>query len=115
MGIFERLLCLGSLKCFGVFIVYQHVILLVLKGGGIRLIFLEVIVLIVYLGSWALMIIIIILKFLLNFHLLKLKLIGCEQFRAFPFLGFFFRGLHHASPLLSSWLREAQITFKKVF
>jgi len=34
MGIFERLFCLGSLKCFGVFLVYQQAILPFGGGGG---------------------------------------------------------------------------------
>jgi hypothetical protein len=58
MGVFEKLLGLGSLECFEAFLVHLHVVFPI-SSGGIGLIFLEVIALVAYFGSWALGVIVI--------------------------------------------------------
>jgi hypothetical protein len=55
------------------------------SSGGVGLIFSEVIVLVIYVGSWAFITTIIVFKFLLNFHLFLLKSIGVSSSKIFPF------------------------------
>jgi hypothetical protein len=66
VGVFKRLLGLGSLECPKAPFVHQYVVLPI-YNDGIRLISLEVIVPIAYLGSWALIALVITFKFLLDF------------------------------------------------
>jgi hypothetical protein len=48
-------------------------------SGSIRLIFLEVIVIVAYSGNWALVAMVIIPRFLLDFHLFLLEPIGMNN------------------------------------
>jgi hypothetical protein len=57
---------MGSLECFKAFLVCWHVAFPIFSGG-ISLISLKVIALIVYSGSWTLVTIVIVSKFLLDF------------------------------------------------
>jgi hypothetical protein len=81
MGVLERLLGLGSL---------EHLEALLILGiwlfhfdGGIGLISLEVITLVTYLKSWALVDFVISSKFLLDFHLFLLDVIDANRLGSF--------------------------------
>jgi hypothetical protein len=76
-GSFERFLGLGSLECFKALRVCWHVAFPIFSGG-IRLISLKVIALVIYLGSWTLVTIVIVSKFLL-------EVIGVNSSRPFLF------------------------------
>jgi hypothetical protein len=54
-------------------------------GGGVGLIFTKVIMLVAYLGSWALVAPIIATKLFLNYHLFLLEMIGLKKISSFPF------------------------------
>ncbi len=84
MGVFERLLGPGSLECFEAPLVCQHVALPI-SNGGVVLISLKVIAPITYLRSWALVAPIICSKFLLDFCLFLLKVIGVSNLGPFSF------------------------------
>jgi hypothetical protein len=80
-----------------------------------RLISLEIIVSIAYLGNWALVVCVIISRFLL-------EMIGPSSLGPLPFQAhlkltqeFFPLRLQHVYLVLSNWPKEAQITFTKVF
>jgi len=81
MGVLERLLGLGSL---------EHLEALLILGrwlfhfdGGIGLISLEVITLVTYLKSWALVDFVIVSKFLLDSHLFLLDVIDANRLGSF--------------------------------
>jgi hypothetical protein len=82
MGIFEELLGLNSLKCFEALLVHQHVVFPI-SNAGIRLIFWEVIALVAYWGSWALVVLVITSMFLLDFCPFLLEVIGVSNLRPF--------------------------------
>jgi hypothetical protein len=84
MGVFERLVGPCSLDCFEAPLVCQHVALSI-SSGGVALISLKVIVPTTYLRSWALVTPIITSKFLLDFCLFLLKVIGVNNLRPLPF------------------------------
>jgi hypothetical protein len=65
MGIFERFLGSGSLECLKAFLIYQQVPLPIFSGV-VGLISLKVIAPTAYVGSWALIVLIISSKFLLD-------------------------------------------------
>jgi hypothetical protein len=84
MGVFERLVGPCSLDCFEAPIVCQHVALPI-SSGSITLISSKVIDPTTYLRSWALVTPIIASKFLLDFCLFLLKVIGVSNLRPLLF------------------------------
>ncbi len=84
MGIFEKLLGLGPLECPKALLIHQQVALPI-SSGGIGFISLEFIVLAIYLGSWALITLVIASKFLLDSHSFLLEAIGVSNLWPFPF------------------------------
>ncbi len=84
MGIFEKLLGLGSLKCLKAPLVYRQVTLPI-SSRGIGLISLEVIAQVAYLRSWALVTLVITSKFLLDFRPFLLEAIGAINLGPIPF------------------------------
>ncbi len=78
MGIFYKLLGLSSMVYFEAFFVRLHVVLPI-SSEGIRVISLEVIVPIVYLGSWALVALVIASRNLLDLHSSLLEAIGVSS------------------------------------
>jgi len=78
MGILERLLGLGSLECSKVPIAYWQVAIPNFSGA-IRLISLEVIALITYLGNQVLVALVIAFNFLSDFHLFLLETINANS------------------------------------
>jgi hypothetical protein len=77
MGVFERILGLGSLECPEAPFNHRHVVLPIFSGG-IRFISLEAIAPAIYLGSWALVTFVIASRFLLH-------AIGANGLGPFPF------------------------------
>jgi len=84
MGIFKKFLGLDSLKCLKAFFVHQHVAFPI-SSEGIKLIFSKVNVLATYLESWALVALVIVFRFLLNFHPFLLEMIGVNNLRPLLF------------------------------
>jgi hypothetical protein len=84
MGVFERLVGLGSLDCFEAPLVCEHVALPI-SSGGVTLISSKVIVPTAYLRNWALVTPIIVSKFLLDFCMFLLKVISVSNLRPLPF------------------------------
>lgn len=69
---FEKLLCMGSLECFQVPLVHRQVCFFI-SNGGLSFIFVKGIVLMAYLGNWALVALVIASRFMLDFHILLLE------------------------------------------
>ncbi len=84
MGVFERLLGMGSLECPKAPLIHWHVAI-PNYNGDIGLISLEVIALATFLGHQALVAPIIASRFLLDSCPLLLKAIGASNLRPFPF------------------------------
>jgi hypothetical protein len=84
MGILERLLGLSSLKCLKALLIYLQVVLPI-SSGGVGLISLEVIVQVSYLGSWALITLVIISIFFLDSRPFLLEAIGVINLKPLPF------------------------------
>jgi hypothetical protein len=84
MKVFERLVGLCSLECFEAFLVHRQVAFPI-SSGGIRLIVLEVIALIAYSESWALIFPIITSMFLFDFFPFLLEVIDASNLGLFPF------------------------------
>ncbi len=84
MGVFERPLSLGSLKCLETLLVYWQMAFLISKGS-VGLILLKVIALVAYLGSWALVAPIIASRFLFDFRPFLLEVIGASNSGPFSF------------------------------
>jgi hypothetical protein len=84
MGVFKRLLGLGSLQCPKALLVHRQVALTIFIRG-IGLISLNVIALVTYLKSWALVTFVIASRFLLDFHLFLLKAIVVNSSGSFLF------------------------------
>ncbi len=78
MRVFERLLGPSSLECLEALLDCSHAVFPI-SSGGVRLISLEVITLAIYLGSWALIALVIAFKFLLDFRLFLLEAIGASS------------------------------------
>jgi len=72
------------LECPKAPLIHQQVVFPI-SNGRVRLIFLEVIVLAIYLEGWALVAPIIAFRFLLDSHPLLLKAIGASKSRPLPF------------------------------
>jgi hypothetical protein len=83
MGVFLKLLGLGSLECPKAPLVHPQVALTIFNGG-IRLTSSNVIALTTYLGSWALITSVIASKFLLDFCPFLLKAIGANSSGSLP-------------------------------
>jgi hypothetical protein len=84
MEVFERFLGPSSLECLEAPFVPWHVVLLI-YSGGIRLISSKVIVPFTYLRSWALVIIVIVSRFLLDSCPFLLEAIGVNGLGPFLF------------------------------
>jgi hypothetical protein len=83
VGVFERLLGLGSLEYPEAPLIHRHVIFPI-SSGGIGLIYIEVIALATYLGSWALTTLVITFRFLLVYCSFLLEAIGVNGSGPFP-------------------------------
>jgi hypothetical protein len=83
VGVVERLLGLGSLEYLEAPLIHRHVVFPI-SSGGIGLIYLEVIALATYLGSWALITLVITSRFLLDYCSFLLEAIGVNGSRPFP-------------------------------
>jgi hypothetical protein len=84
MGVFFKLLGLGSLECPKAPLVHLQVALTIFNGG-IRLTSSNVIALATYLGSWALITFVIASRFLLDFRQFWLKATGANSSGSLPF------------------------------
>jgi hypothetical protein len=84
MGVFGRLLNLGSLQCPHASLVY-HQIFLPIFSKRVGFISSKVIVLVAYLGSWAFGALITVSKFLVNFHLFLLVAIDANNLGSLSF------------------------------
>jgi hypothetical protein len=100
----------GSLECPKVLLVWWHMALPIFSGG-VGLITMEVIVLSTYLGNHALVVLVIVSKFLLDFHPFLLEVIGSSGPLLFQvhlkstqqFLPF---GVITCAPFLNIWLKK---------
>ncbi len=84
MRVFERLVGLGSLECLKAFLIHWQVAFPI-SSGGVGLISLKVIVLVTYLGCWALFVPFISSMFFLDFCPFLLEVIGASSLGPFFF------------------------------
>lgn len=82
MGVFEKLLGLGSLECPKTLLVHQQVALLI-SNGGHKVDFFEGHCSSCLFGNWALVAPMIISKFLLDYHMFLLEVIGVNSSKSF--------------------------------
>jgi hypothetical protein len=82
--VFKWLLCPGFFECLKTFLVHQQISLPIFNGG-IVLICIKTIVLVTYLGNWALVAHVIVFRLLLNSRPFLLEAIGASNLGSFPF------------------------------